>query len=923
VFAVYAFGTLSDERYFQSWRFRRRSWAARFAFALCQLAPSEAETWRTVTAAGWTAQPSSRLFTVLKVAEDLARTRDSATLDVEDVLRALLLCALQWPSEEAANVWLLAQLRKDALATLQVPSATPQLAAVINGHARGGEPPPPRSREAAAWLRDAQLWALCWPSNEMALRHVVAALVAPRGPAKGKRMLRSAGGEPRQLAPAFAELIRREVPHEDHATWQWLLANDAPPRASYKPGYANDIARGVDALSIGGDVHALAAVLASVETRPPLSVGLFGNWGSGKSFFMTKLREHIQVLAKKSCGVKQTAYCAEIAQIEFNAWHYIDGDLWASLVSHVLDSLEGYFRGDAQSVAEQRKVELATTQLRRAEIEREQHQLDERRQKLEADITAFRPSAGQMVQGIEGEVADELKDRTAEAHVEVRKALDDVARQLGIPPGELTLSKAREHATALRAWWSRRSLRSLIIGGAILAAAAGATAIAVKLHLSLVAIAAAIAPAVVVVERILKIGLPIARAARRADALGQKVTDKLARTAPENFREQQAIESKQTELTAERQRLDARADELRTLLDTSKKPGMRDYVLERVTQYRNRLGIIASVHRDFQNLSDQLRDDTTEPKLQRIILYIDDLDRCPPKRVVEMLQAIHLLLSFELFVVVVAVDPKWLLRSLEAYYARQFAGCTAIPDDREARPQFYLEKIFQIPYALRPMNATRFGSMVGSLLGSAVHDGAAPPPASGGAATASATDAAAAQPAAAYPAASAPADPAAAAEPSGAASDDAVVDLMPRNLEITQAELAHLQLLGLLVASPRAAKRLTNLYRIVRAGLSGDELDEFIDDRYQVTQIVLAAVVGCPDIAVPWFKQIFARREGDTAALLAPLEAMAPTSPRASALLQRLRACGELASWQHALEVCSLAARYSFETGALLELLPG
>src|SRR6185436_19018131 len=94
--------------------------------------------------------------------------------------------------------------------------------------------------------------------------------------------------------------------------------------------------------------------------------------------------------------------------------------------------------------------------------------------------------------------------------------------------------------------------------------------------------------------------------------------------------------------------------------------------------------------------------------------------RCSSRRVVEMLQAIHLLLSFELFVVVVAVDPKWLLRSLEAYYAKQFPRVTSGEDhDWESRPQFYLEKIFQIPYALQPMTAPRFDRMVGALLQSA------------------------------------------------------------------------------------------------------------------------------------------------------------------------------------------------------------
>jgi hypothetical protein len=52
------------------------------------------------------------------------------------------------------------------------------------------------------------------------------------------------------------------------------------------------------------------------------------------------------------------------------------------------------------------------------------------------------------------------------------------------------------------------------------------------------------------------------------------------------------------------------------------------------------------------------------PRIDRIILYIDDLDRCPPRRVVELLEAVHLLLAVDLFVVVVAVDPRWLLRSL-------------------------------------------------------------------------------------------------------------------------------------------------------------------------------------------------------------------------------------------------------------------
>ena len=64
---------------------------------------------------------------------------------------------------------------------------------------------------------------------------------------------------------------------------------------------------------------------------------------------------------------------------------------------------------------------------------------------------------------------------------------------------------------------------------------------------------------------------------------------------------------------------------------------------------------------------------TTPPPLERIVLYIDDLDRCPPRRVVEVLEAVHLMLALELFVVVVAVDARWLIRSLEYHYRELFS----------------------------------------------------------------------------------------------------------------------------------------------------------------------------------------------------------------------------------------------------------
>ena len=97
---------------------------------------------------------------------------------------------------------------------------------------------------------------------------------------------------------------------------------------------------------------------------------------------------------------------------------------------------------------------------------------------------------------------------------------------------------------------------------------------------------------------------------------------------------------------------------------------------------RNTEGCSARCAATWRQLSDDLTDArnewlasgaTTPPPLERIVLYIDDLDRCPPRRVVEVLEAVHLMLALELFVVVVAVDARWLIRSLEYHYRELFS----------------------------------------------------------------------------------------------------------------------------------------------------------------------------------------------------------------------------------------------------------
>lgn len=184
--------------------------------------------------------------------------------------------------------------------------------------------------------------------------------------------------------------------------------------------------------------------------------------------------------------------------------------------------------------------------------------------------------------------------------------------------------------------------------------------------------------------------LEVARPERIAQALAADETVEGART--------------QVELAeAEVERLKARVQlvgEFRSvsdLVDARLKSG----------DYQQRLGVMQQISDDLRSLSESLRvgpqDVHANQKKKelfprgpaRVVLFIDDLDRCPPDKVVEVLEAVQLLLATDLFVVVMAIDVRYVTKALEKVY-RGVLSANGDPSGID-----YLEKILQIPYRTR------------------------------------------------------------------------------------------------------------------------------------------------------------------------------------------------------------------------------
>ena len=93
-------------------------------------------------------------------------------------------------------------------------------------------------------------------------------------------------------------------------------------------GYVSDVVRREDdALGIDVDVQTLCSVILARDVSPPLSIGLFGDWRTDKSFFMESMRAEIETATDPSAESTSSKFHTIVAQITFNAWHYVDANL--------------------------------------------------------------------------------------------------------------------------------------------------------------------------------------------------------------------------------------------------------------------------------------------------------------------------------------------------------------------------------------------------------------------------------------------------------------------------------------------------------------------------------------------------------------------------------------------------------------------
>lgn len=586
-----------------------------------------------------------------------------------------------------------------------------------------------------------------------------------------------------------------------------------------------------DPLAIRPDVEAFASLLASRDLEPPLSIGLFGPWGSGKTTFLKRLKRAVQRHADEARqqDAARAAYVPNVVHVEFNAWHYAEEALVSSLVDATIREISAFIKQDSKpgpkewldeklKELESRRRQLdAATQLQvaasnavtdaQAALVKCEHEAGERASSLKsalgatwnATTKALHNDKTVISSGVLGEIGEGIQDVD-----ELRRRVDQLRSRPGRILGDLGWVRASLFAALvlvappLAAILVERLTKTTDFRAVL--SAVSATFAAIGLW------AKAASSAVSKVDK--------AAALVVAEYDKQVANDMAVATARSSLRAAQAsAQNAETTLQAARDALArAQVEAANASLPAQTLQLVNSRIEER--SYAKELTTLSVARADLETLSRILgaqRSDsgtavTNLRGVDRVILYIDDLDRCRPEDVVRVLQLVHMLLAFELFVVVVAVDARWVEQALKQSYPWLSKGKTAgaandsppkpgapaivIEPFDAVTPGDYLEKIFQIAFWLDPMTAGRAASYLTSLV--------RPPMSAVGTATA----------------------------PSPPSTPAAV------KVDISSVELDYMRALAAYVgSSPRRVKRLVNAYRLIKARLSDAQLAAFVTAR--------------------------------------------------------------------------------------------
>lgn len=236
--------------------------------------------------------------------------------------------------------------------------------------------------------------------------------------------------------------------------------------------FAADLPQGPDALDLAAALRPLAELAIHRDTEAPLTIGLLGGAGAGKSFALGKLMAAIDTLSAASAGREGTSFLYPVMTVTIDAFGLCDAPI-VSLAAELYDKLASAFPElareaahairDPQIVAREAAEQLDIGR-RRLDTERQNlAELESRRARLPETILFEQPGSqiDAYVRANRARIESRLEGFGIKGDPvqNYKSMVRDIAESGG------TLARA---ATALRAFWSFKGQARLIVTAAIL-----------------------------------------------------------------------------------------------------------------------------------------------------------------------------------------------------------------------------------------------------------------------------------------------------------------------------------------------------------------------------------------------------------------------------------------------------------------------
>ena len=133
--------------------------------------------------------------------------------------------------------------------------------------------------------------------------------------------------------------------------------------------------------------------------------------------------------------------------------------------------------------------------------------------------------------------------------------------------------------------------------------------------------------------------------------------------------------------------------------------------------YKEKIGFIGRLETDFQRIVDVATiDPESGERVRKLVVFIDDLDRCEPPKAADIIEAINLFLDSEGCVFILGMDSTAVIASIETKYNELFSAVRRENVMIVSPGRLFLDKIIQIPFQVPRPTSSSIATLVEEIL---------------------------------------------------------------------------------------------------------------------------------------------------------------------------------------------------------------